>query len=579
MKPEEHWLRQQKPRGRPWLGLSILAGWAAVVVLALQAWLLAGIVTAVSFDGRDLASQRVALFTLLALLPLRALLSWGSAHLATRAAVILRQELRREFFDQLRKLGPAWLASRHGGSLTTALGDGIEALGGYYSRYLPATAQVAAVPFTLLLFIAPSDWLSALILLATAPLIPFFMILIGKGAERRNQRQWRQLARMSAHLLDLVRGLPTLKLFNASRREAGVVAHISEEYRRRTLSVLRVAFLSSFTLEFFATVSIAVVAVVIGFRLFWGEMEFLHGFFVLLLAPEFYLPLRTLGSAYHDRMEAIGAAEQLLEVFRAEPRQAASATRPFEPAHDKGVGIELKKVGFRWGDGRPGIEALELAITAGERIAIVGPSGAGKSTLMNLLLGFLQPDTGEILADGQSLAQLDPASWRRQLAWVPQSPHLFHGSVRHNIALGMPEASAEAIEEAARQAHCLEFIGRMPRGFDTLVGEGGQALSGGQRQRLALARAFLRRARLVLLDEPTANLDLASERLIQQAVERLAEQATLVTIAHRLHTVRSADRILVLEQGRLVQQGDHHRLAGEPGPYARLLGGRLRGVA
>jgi len=579
MKPEERWLRQQKHRGRPWLTLSILAGWAGVVVLAFQAWLLADIVTAIAFDGQDLASQRTPLLTLLALLPLRALLAWSSEHLATRGAVALKQQLRSELFDHLRRLGPAWLAQHQGGSLTTTLGDGIEALGGYFSRYLPAMAQMAAVPLTLLLFITPRDWLSALILLATAPLIPFFMILIGKGAERRNQRQWRQLARMSAHFLDMIRGLPTLKLFNASRREAGVVARIADKYRRRTLSVLRIAFLSSFTLEFFATVSIAVVAVVIGFRLYWGEMSFLHGFFVLLLAPEFYLPLRNLGGAYHDRMEAIGAAGQLLEIHRSTPPQALSGSRIFRPAAEKGIGIELKGVGFRWPDGRVGLEEVDLAIGAGERIAVVGPSGAGKSTLMNLLLGFLQPDQGQILADGQPLAQLESGSWRSQLAWVPQSPHLFHGTIRENIALGMPQAGIHAIEEAARQAHCMEFIGRLPQGMDTLVGEGGQTLSGGQRQRIALARAFLRRAKLVLLDEPTANLDLASERLIQQAVEHLASQATLVTIAHRLHTVRSAHRILVLEGGRVVQQGDHAQLVNRPGLYAELLGAHARGWA
>jgi len=226
-----------------------------------------------------------------------------------------------------------------------------------------------------------------------------------------------------------------------------------------------------------------------------------------------------------------------------------------------------------------GLEEVDLAIGAGERIAVVGPSGAGKSTLMNLLLGFLQPDQGQILADGQPLAQLESGSWRSQLAWVPQSPHLFHGTIRENIALGMPQAGIHAIEEAARQAHCMEFIGRMPQGMDTLVGEGGQTLSGGQRQRIALARAFLRRAKLVLLDEPTANLDLASERLIQQAVEHLASQATLVTIAHRLHTVRSAHRILVLEGGRVVQQGDHAQLVNRPGLYAELLGAHARGWA
>ncbi len=577
MKPEENWLRQQKSLARPSLDLSILLGWLALLVLVAQAWLVAEIVTAVGFRQQDLSSQWPALSLLLALLPLRALLTWGGEYLAARAAVQLKQRLRLRLFDRLRRLGPAWLVTRHGGSLTTTVSDGIEGLGRYYSHYLPAIARVAMAPFTLLLFIAPRDWVSALILLVTAPLVPFFMILIGKGAERRNQRQWRQLARMSAHFLDVIRGLPSLKLFNASRREAQVIARLSEEYRRRTLSVLRIAFLSSFTLEFFATVSIALVAVFIGFRLYWGEMSFGDGFFVLLLAPEFYLSLRNLGSSYHDRMEAIGAAGQLLEILDASPQRAAAGGTPFRPRQAAGVGIEFQEVCFRWPDGRAGLETLDLDIGAGERIAVIGPSGAGKSTLVNLLLGFLQPVGGEIRVDGQPLGQLDPGSWRKELAWVPQSPRLFHGSVARNIALGMPEASMESVREAAARAHCLEFIERLPRGFDTLVGEGGQALSGGQRQRIALARAFLRQARLVLLDEPAANLDLASERLIQRAVDDLAPGATRITVAHRLHSVRSADRILVLQGGELVQEGDHHTLLSRPGLYADLLAAHAQG--
>ena len=579
MKAEERWLRQHRKLARPWLDVSALLAWAATLVLGLQAWLLATVITAVSFQQASLSEQWCSLVAMLALLPLRALFAWGAEQAAHRGAIQVKTQLRARLFTRLRHRGPAGLAQQEQGALLTLLSDGIEALGGYYARYLPATLQLIATPVTLLLFIAPRDWLSALILIATAPLVPVFMILIGKGAERRNQRQWRQLTRMGAHFLDMIRGLPTLKLFNASQREAGTVAQAADEYRRRTLSVLRIAFLSSFTLEFFATVSIAVVAVVIGFRLYWGEMAFMEGFFVLLLAPEFYLPLRNLGTRYHDRMDALGAAEQLMPFFQQPSQQATSGDQPFQPRQKKGIRLEFRNLSFHWPGQAGGVRDLNLALEPGERIAIVGPSGAGKSTLMKLLLAFIQADQGELFADGQPLSRMAAASWRRHLAWVPQSPHLFHASVADNIALGATDASRERIVEAARAAHCLEFIEALPQGMNTLIGEGGAGLSGGQRQRVALARAFLRQAPLVLLDEPSANLDLASERLIQQSVDELARQSTLIVVAHRLHTVRNADRILVMDEGKIVQQGTHESLAEAPGLYARLLGAHLRGAA
>ncbi|WP_456375669.1 thiol reductant ABC exporter subunit CydD [Thiolapillus sp.] len=572
MKAEERWLRQQQHLAGPWLKLSALMGWGSVLTLGTLAWLLASIIDNLSFGHASLESQWPALIGLLILLPLRTLLGWCNEQFASHAAVRVKTKLREKLFAHMQRVGPAWLGRHDQGALLTLLSDGIEALDGYYSRYLPATTQLIFAPLTLLLFIAPQDWLSALILIATAPLIPFFMILIGKGAESRNQRQWRQLTRMGAHFLDMIRGLTTLRLFNAGQREADSVKQASEAYRRSTLSVLRIAFLSSFTLEFFSTASIAVVAVIIGFRLYWGEMEFIHGFFILLLAPEFYLPLRKLGSSYHDRMEALGAADQLMEIHALSAPATDHSRRTYLPSHPHGIQLQLKSVSFLWPESNNGLHDLSLDIEAGERIAIVGPSGAGKSTLMNLLLGFLQPDKGEILADRQSLQHLDPRSWRSQLAWVPQRPHLFHGTIADNIALGANQASDEQILDAARAAHCLEFIENLPQGMNTIVGEGGHGLSGGQRQRIALARAFLRQARLLLLDEPTANLDLASEKLIGQTVDRLSQKTTTIAIAHRLQTVINADRILVLDHGQVVQQGNHQRLMRESGPYARLLG-------
>jgi len=577
--PIVDWLKQQKPQAGPWLRLSIALGWTNGLLMVGQAWLLATVVDAVVFNGQALPSQWPVLSLLLLLFLLRAALGWGTQYSAILAATRLKQSLRQQLFAHLRQLGPAWLVKQQSGALSNALIDGIEALEGYYANYLPATVFIALIPFTLLLFITPVDWLSAVILLLTAPLVPFFMILIGKGAERRNQRQWRQLARMSGYFLDLIQGFTTLKLFNASRREARMVEQVSDEYRQRTLSVLRIAFLSSFALEFFATVSIAVLAVVIGFRLYWGEMAFFSGFYVLLLAPEFYQPLRTLGSSYHDRMEAIGAAEQLQAIFAATPAANAVGVYPYRTDQPEGAALQLNSVDFSYPDGQQVLSNLSLKIAAGERIALVGRSGAGKSTLFSLLLGYLQPQRGELLVDGQPLSLLELQSWHRQIAWLPQSPHLFYASVADNIRLGLPDASQADLERAAQRARCLDLIRSLPDGFNTLIGTGGRRLSGGEQQRIALARAFIRDVRLVILDEPTANLDLQSERLVQQAVDELASGRTLIAIAHRLHTVQAADRILVLQQGRLVQSGDHRQLQRESGPYAGMLAAHTRGVA
>ena len=445
----------------------------------------------------------------------------------------------------------------------------MEALESYYARYLPAIALMALVPLSILAMVLPRDWVSLLVMLLTAPLIPFFMILIGKGAERRNQRQWRQLTRMSAHFLDVIQGLTSLKLFNASRREAAVVARISDDYRQTTMSVLRVAFLSSFALEFFSTISIAVVAVLIGFRLYWGEMSFYDGFFVLLLAPEFYLPLRNMGTHYHARMEAIGAAEGMVELL-----ETALPERPRVWRSLGGEGpfpLVFDHVRFSYPDGRQALDHLCFEIGAGERLALIGPSGAGKSTAIALLLGFLHPVGGRILVAGSGLDRIDPRQWRQRLAWVPQHPRLFHGTLLDNIRLGDQAADQAAVEAAAEKAGAAGFIEALPEGYLTRVGDRGAGLSGGQIQRIALARAFLKDAPLVIMDEATAGLDLESERQIQQALDQLARERTLLMVAHRLNTVRRVDRILVLEAGRLVEEGPPATLERRKGHYWRML--------
>ncbi|MFW5724256.1 MAG: thiol reductant ABC exporter subunit CydD [Halochromatium sp.] len=573
-------LDDQKPLAARWLRLSVGLGLGNGVLLILQAWWLAQIIDALVFGEAELAAVSHWLWLLLDLFVLRAVIAWASEQSAFRAAAQVKISLRDRLYRHIQAAGPAWMAGQRSGAIAEDITRGIEAVEAYYSRYLPAMSLTALIPLAILIVVLPLDWLSALIMLVTAPLIPLFMILIGSGVERLNQQLWKDLARMGAHFLDVIQGLTTLKLFNASRREAEVIARISEDYRASTMRVLRVAFLTSAVLELFSTLGIAIIAVFIGFRLYQlalpipeliapPEISFVTGFFILLLAPEFYAPLRNLGTHYHGRMEAIAAAERLVAVMDTElpapPKQLASLSAD-SPLH-----IRFEDVAFSYEPGRPALDGARFEIAPGERIALVGPSGAGKTTVASLLLGFIRPAAGRISVDGQDLNALALDDWRRRLAWLPQQPRLFQGTIADNIRLGLPAATLDEVRAAAERAQATEFIERLPRGYETPVGERGAGLSGGQRQRIALARAFLRDARLVILDEATASLDPASEALVQRAVDRLAEGRSLLVIAHRLSTVRNADRILVIDGGRIVESGPHAALIERDGPYRRMV--------
>jgi ATP-binding cassette subfamily C protein CydD len=577
-------LDAQKPLTGGHLRLAIAMQLGSGALLIAQAWMLAYVVNALVFQSPNRAELTLWMLPLLLLFLLRALLSWGAEQTAFRAAAGVKRDVRVRLYRQVQALGPQWLAGQRSGALAEDLTKGIEALEAYFARYLPAMTVTTWLPLAILMVVAPIDWLSALVMALTAPLIPLFMILIGTRVEAINQHQWQALARMGAHFLDAIQGLTTLKLFNASRREARLIGEISEDYRRRTMEVLRVAFLSSAVLEFFATVGIAIIAVFIGFRLYQldlplpdlvspPELSFLSGFFILLLAPEFFLPLRNLGSHYHGRLEAIAAAERLSAIL--------ATPLPERPAHarslpvDSPLAIRFEDVHFAYEQGREALRGVRFVLQPGERVALVGPSGAGKSTIASLLLGFARPQQGQILIDDVPLDELDVDDWRARLAWLPQRPRLFQGNILDNIRLGAPEASLEQVMAAARRARAAEFIEQLPQGYQTPVGEQGVGLSGGQIQRLALARAFVRDARLVILDEATASLDPANEALVQAGIDELARERGLLIIAHRLATVREADRILVLSDGRILEQGRHQELLAQRGAYFHLVQGGL----
>jgi ATP-binding cassette subfamily C protein CydD len=596
VKPGRRLLRRAVA-SRSTLALTVALGLLAGLITVGQAWLLSQVVSRVFLQGQDLAGVASSLLAFLLLAFLRAGLVWASEAAAHLLADEIKRDLRVRLAAHLLALGPAYRQGERSGELANTIVEGIEALDAYYRQYLPQVALAALVPLTVLFFVTPRDWVSGLVLLLTAPLIPIFMVLIGNAAEALTRRQWASLSRMSAHFLDVLQGLATLKHLGRSRAQVEAIARISEQFRQATMSVLRVAFLSALVLEMVATLSTAIVAVQVGLRLLYGYLPFEQAFFVLLLAPEFYLPLRLLGSRFHASVEAVSAAERIGEILDSQPRPGTGAEVEAQSGTLVGgpspaplpvaarMSLVFEGVDYVYEQGRrPALDRVSFRLDPGETVALVGSSGSGKTTVAYLLLGFLIPDRGRILLEStgdsrvvRSLADLPPAAWRKQVAWVPQESYLFHGTVAQNLRLARPAATMDEVVWAARQAHAHAFVEALPQGYNTLVGERGARLSGGQIQRLALARAFLKDAPFLLLDEATANLDPEVEALVQEALGRLLPGKTALLIAHRLTTVYRADRILVLDGGRLVEEGGHAELLRRDGVYHRLVGAYATG--
>ncbi len=498
-----------------------------------------------------------------ALALLRAALQLGAEWQSAAAGATLKQHLRDLLTRSLHQASSSRLRTAGTGPLVEAATAGIDDLEPYVTRFLPQLAVTALVPALVLAVVIPAEWRTSLVLVFSAPFIPLLMLLIGRGAENRNRRQWRHLTRMAGHFLDLVRGLPDLRICGAAKREAAVVARVAEEYRHSTMAIMRLAFLSALVLEFFSTVGTAVAAVIIGFQLLHGSLDLADGLFILLLAPEFYLPFRTLGLSYHARMKGIAAAERIAPLLETaiEPFPALQAA----PGRATAPTIRFQQVSCRREEGRGRLLDITLDLPAGSFTVLTGESGSGKTTLARLLAGLLQPDGGSITIDGTAIGDIPLQSWHAGMAWVSQQPFFFTGTVRENLLLGAVTGDERSLYSALDATGARPFLDRLPDGLDTPMADRGSGFSGGELRRLALARALLRNASLLVLDEPTAGLDRGSEGLILRTIRNCTPQSTVLAISHREAVIAAADRVALLDCGRLrgmYLPGSCHALRG-----------------
>ncbi|RZF07183.1 thiol reductant ABC exporter subunit CydD [Streptomyces albidoflavus] len=553
MKPIDPRLLRYARATRFFLAAVVVLGALGAGLVIAQAMLLAELIVS-SFEQRfDTGDLTTPLLLLVAVALGRALVSWLTELAAHRASAAVTSELRMRLVERAGQLGPGWLGDRRTGSLIALATRGVDALDDYFARYLPQLGLAVVVPVAVLARIVTEDWVSAAIIVVTLPLIPLFMALIGWATQSRMDRQWGLLSRLSGHFLDVVAGLPTLKIFGRAKAQAESIRRITHDYRRATLRTLRIAFLSSFALELLATLSVALVAVTIGMRLVHGDMDLYTGLVILVLAPEAYLPLRQVGAQYHAAAEGLAAAEEVFAVLETPVPHTGTQAPPAGALAFEGVTVRYP------GRDAPAVREATFTVEPGETVALVGPSGCGKTTLLQAALGFVAPAEGRVTVGGTDLAEVDREQWHQRIAWVPQRPQLFAGTVAENVRLARPDASEAEVARALEQAGARAFVAGLPAGAETELGEDGAGLSAGQRQRVALARAFLADRPVLLLDEPTASLDGASEEAVVEAVRRLAVGRTVLLVVHRPALLAVADRVVRLDEVTKASAGEDER--------------------
>lgn len=588
------WLKKQKKACGFYLNLTVIFGLLTGFSLIIQAYLISNILHGIIILNLPKSEFDNEFFCLLALIPVRALLAFARERVSFEAGKRLRLEIRSAVLDKLGKLGPAFIKGKPAGSWASIVLEQVEDLHDFYARYLPQMLLAGFIPASILVVVFPQNWAAGLLLLCTAPLIPLFMILVGMGAASANRKHFAALEKLSGHFMDRLKGLSTLKLFNRGEAEGNQIEAASESFREKTMSVLRIAFLSSAVLEFFGAVAIALIAVYFGLS-FLGYMNFgdydagfslFSGMFVLILAPEYYQPLRDLGTHYHAKAQAIGAAEELMNLLNYELEASVQRTVSTEKRGTSGASGTIKTINQQVGieivaddfivnshSGIALVGPLSFQLNSGQHMAVVGPSGSGKTSLLNGLLGFL-PYQGSLKINGVELNALSLSWWRAHLAWLGQDPQLFHGSVRDNVAMANPDMDDETIRSLLAKAKVLDFVDQQALGLNHPIGEQMSGMpvgiSVGIAQRIALARALGQDAQLFLLDEPTASLDRISEQAVLTALRDAMAKASCLMVTHRLDQLDQMDRVLVLDKGAIVQQGNFELLNSLPGLFRQM---------
>ncbi len=549
MKPGMRFLRQIAA-ARMYLIITVIFGTLLGCLIVLQAFSLSQIITGVFLHAQTLQQMKSLMLLLIGVIVLRGLLSWGNTVAANQIAMQIKTQTRKRLLAHLFQLGPLYIRGERSGELINTLNGGVESLDPYFSQYFPQIFLSFLVPTLIVCTIFWIDVPSGIILLIMVPVLIFLLALAGMMASVETKRHWKALSLMSAHFLDTLQGLTTLKLFGQGRDAEEQVRKVSEHFRQTTMRTLRIAFFSSFILEEGATISAAIIALEIGLRLLIGQMPFQSALFVLLLTPEFFLPLRLVAARYHAGMTGSVALQRIVEILEMPaPSQAPPDIHPLlaEKVALANTCISLEHVSYTYDGQRPALHDISFRVALGQKVALVGPSGAGKTTIAHVLLRFIEADTGQVCIGGKAASEVSAQEWRKQIAWVPQHPYLFNATVAENIRLGCPQATRAQVLEAARLAHADTFIAALPQGYDTLIGEQGARLSGGEAQRMSLARAFLKNAPILLLDEATSYLDSEHEADIVDSLARLEEGRTVLLIAHRLSTVYNADQIVVID--------------------------------
>ncbi|CAI7727776.1 MULTISPECIES: thiol reductant ABC exporter subunit CydD [Bacillus] len=555
-------------------GLLALLGIVSIIQgasIIFQAQWLAHAITTL-FDGKSLMQATPYVLLFLAAFLVRHGLTLMREKVMFTYSSRIGADVRKQLLDQLFRLGPAFTKKKGTGKLVTLAMEGIAQYRQYLQLFLPKMVNMAVIPVMVLVYVWTLDETSAVILIVTLPILIVFMILLGLVAQRKAAKQWRSYEKLSNHFTDSLRGLETLRYLGISKKHSRNIGEVSKRYRKATMSTLKVAFLSSFALDFFSMLSIATVAVFLGLRLIEGDLLLLPALTALMLAPEYFLPVREVGNDYHATLngkEANEAIQVILEEkgFREQETQSVQLNEWNEQSE-----LTLQDVSVLHDEHAPySIQDVDLTVKGKKKIGIIGASGSGKSTLTDVLGGFVEPSAGEMILNGKPLAHLQLAAWQKEVVYMPQHPYLFHMTLRENIRFYEPNATDEDVERAVQEAGLSQLVADLPNGLDEVIGEQGRGLSGGQAQRIALARTVLGQRSIMLLDEPTAHLDIETEYELKKTMLPLFENKLVFLATHRLHWMTDMDEIIVMDHGTIAEMGTHESLMERKGVYYQLV--------